>query len=155
MNILPVVLAVAFLVVVVLVLFSIGKFQQPKFVAVKIGNATVDAEVADTFPKQIRGLMFRESLPKDGGMLFVFGSEGRHSIWMMNTSIPLDIIWLDKDKKVIYMKEGAQPCGALAICPSYSPESDAKYVLETNSGYSKRHKIDLGSRAEFDLEGLK
>lgn len=155
MNGLYLVLGLAAVLILFFVALGLGKFQQQKFVAVNIGNGTVNAGVADTQPKQIRGLMFRESLPENGGMLFVFPGEGRYGMWMMNVSIPLDIIWLDKDKKVIYIKEAAQPCGALAICPSYSPESDAKYVLETNSGYAKRHKIDLGSGAEFDLEELK
>lgn len=140
-------------VIVVLVLFfallAIGKFQQTKFVSVKIGNATVNAEVADTPAKQLRGLMFRESLPKDDGMLFVFSGEGKHGIWMMNTSVPLDIVWLDKNKKVVFVKEDAQPCDALAVCPVYFPESDAKYVLEVNSGYAKRHGIKPGSVASF------
>lgn len=142
-------LLIVILIVVFLVFLAVGKLQQTKFTTVKIGNATVKAEIADTEPKQLRGLMFRESLPKDNGMLFVFRNEGRHGIWMMNTSIPLDIIWMDAGKKVVHMQENVQPCEALLICPSYSPESDSKYVLEVNAGYAKKHGIKIGSVASF------
>lgn len=133
------------------IVLAIGKVQTPKFVSVKVGNATVNAEIADTMPKQMRGLMFRESMPRNDGMLFIFSQEGRHGIWMMNTSIPLDIIWLDSSKKVVHIEEKVQPCGSLAVCPTYRPNSNAKYVLEVNSGYAKRHGIKVGSKASFTL----
>lgn len=147
-NIIPIA-GLILIVVIFLAVLSIGKYQQPKYVPVKVGNVTLNAEVADTSVKQVRGLMFRENLAKDDGMLFVFGSEGRHGIWMMNTSIPLDIIWLDRNKKVIYIKEDAQPCDALVFCNSYFPESDAKYVLEVNAEYVKKNGIKIGSFASW------
>lgn len=138
------------IVLVFLVMIAIGKFQSQKFVTVKLGNATIHAEIADTEPKQMRGLMFRDSLPRDGGMLFTFSREGRHGIWMMNMSMPIDIVWLDGNKRVVQIEENAQPCGALLVCRSYFAESDDKYVLEVSAGYAKRHGIILGSQAKFD-----
>jgi uncharacterized membrane protein (UPF0127 family) len=128
----------------------IGKYQIQKFVAVKIGNATVNAEVADTEPKQLRGLMFRDSLPRNGGMLFTFPSDGRHGIWMMNTTIPLDIIWLDSAKKVVHIQENAKPCKLVVICEAFLPDETSRYVLEVNAGYAKKHGIRTGSVAKFD-----
>jgi len=139
------------IILISFVMLAIGKFQAPKFVAVKVGNATVNAELADTEAKQIRGLMFRDSLPRDGGMLFDFRSEGRHGIWMMNMSMPIDIVWLDKEKRVVKVEADAPPCGALLICKSYSPDEDDRYVLEVSAGYAKRHGIKVGSKASFDI----
>lgn len=139
------------LVLVMFVMLAVGKNQPSKFATVKIGNATVQAEIADTEAKQLRGLMFRDSLPKDAGMLFVFPKEGRHSIWMMNTSIPLDIVWMDREKKVIKVEEGARPCGALLICKTYSAGADDMYILEVNAGYAKRHGIKPGTKASFKV----
>jgi len=139
------------ILLVMFVMLAVGKNQAVKTVQVRIGNATVQAELADTEAKQVRGLMFRDSLPKDAGMLFVFPKEGRHSIWMMNTSIPLDIIWLDKDKKVIKVEESAQPCNALLICRTYSAGSEDMYILEVNAGYAKRHNIKIGTKAGFEV----
>jgi len=139
------------ILVIFMIFLAIGKYQQQKFVSVKIGNATVHAELADTEPKQMRGLMFRDNLPKDGGMLFTFGRDGKYGIWMMNTSVALDILWLEKNKKVVYMKEDAQPCDALLVCSSYSPDEDSRYVLEVRAGYAKSHGIKIGSVAKFDV----
>jgi hypothetical protein len=139
------------IILISFVMLAIGKFQSQKFVAVKIGNATVSAELADTEPKQIRGLMFRDNLQKDGGMLFTFPREGRHGIWMMNMSMPIDIVWLDSDKRVVDVEENAPPCDALLICKSYSPESNDMYVLEVAAGYAKRHGIKKGTKASFGI----
>jgi len=139
------------IVALFLVFLTIGKFQSPKYTSVRVGNATVNAELADTPAKQVRGLMFRESLPKNDGMLFTFQSEGRHGIWMMNTTIPLDVIWLDKEKRIVHIEKNIQPCGALLICPIFKPDSNAKYVLEVNSGYTSRNGIKVGSIASFNL----
>ena len=56
------------------------------------------------------GLMFRENMDSDRGMLFIFEKEGEYPFWMKNTLIPLDIIWINKDKEVVFISENAQPC---------------------------------------------
>jgi len=136
-------LIVAFLVAAILIK---NMLQPAKRVEVKIGSTTVVAEVADTLPKQIKGLMFRSGLKENEGMLFDFGSEGYHSIWMMNTSFPIDIIWINNGK-VVDIKKDAQPCGL--ICPSYGPKEPARYVLEVNANFTDKHKIKIGTRAEL------
>lgn len=143
--------AIVAIIAVFFVVLAMGKYQTPSFIPVKVGTATINAEVADTQPKQVRGLMFRDGLPKDGGMLFVFDREARHGIWMMNVTFPIDIVWLDSDKKVVYVEHGAKPCEALMICPIYQPTSPAKYVLEVSSGYARSHSINVGKVAQFNL----
>ena len=90
-------------------------------------------ETAGTFEEQSQGLQFRTELAPDAGMLFIFSHDGRYAFWMKDTLIPLDMIWLDRDMKVVHMKENVPPC-THDPCPSYSPESPARYVLELNAG---------------------
>lgn len=142
-------LAVIVFIGVIFVFLAIGKEQHPRFAAVKIGKATVSAELADNEFKQMRGLMFRSGLPRDGGMLFTFPREADHGIWMMNMSMPIDIVWLDKDKKVVKVHSRARPCDALLVCPVYRAGGDSKYVLELRSEYAESHGIKVGSVARF------
>jgi len=129
-------------------IFFLKSIMQPaKMIEVKIGNATVNAEVADTLPKQIKGLMFRSSLPQNEGMLFDFGEEDYHGIWMMNTSIPLDIIWISSDYKIISIQKDARPC--FLDCRTYSPDKPARYVLEVNSGFTDKNSINIGDKVKF------
>lgn len=100
-------------------------------------------EIANNDESRTRGLMYRQSLPKDSGMLFVFDKEGEYPFWMKNTLIPLDIIWIDKDKKVIYINENTQPCKT-ENCASYGTSKNAKYVLELNAGQVKEIGLKAG-----------
>ena len=96
------------------------------------------------------GLMFRPSLPMDRGLLFVFGRADFHSIWMKNCRFPIDIVWLDEDRRVVDMKEGAPPCKA-DPCPSYPPMRRASYVIEINAGQARREKLVRGAEVSFEL----
>ncbi|MFC1742757.1 DUF192 domain-containing protein [Candidatus Riflebacteria bacterium] len=91
-------------------------------------------EIADSQDEWQQGLMFRESLASNAGMLFIFEGEDFYSFHMKNTLIPLDIIWLNKDRKVVYIVENAEP-GSLK---SLVPDTKALYVLEINGGKSSQ-----------------
>ncbi len=110
------------------------------------GKTCVDLEIADTESSRARGLMFREDLPENSGMLFVFPEEGIYSFWMKNTLLSLDMIWLDKDLKVVQIKSSVPVC-ATPECPSYDPQVKAKYVLEVNAGFALRHGILINDKA--------
>jgi len=118
-----------------------------KFVTVKIGNATIKTELADTLPKQIKGLMFRKSLPEDEGMWFDFKNDGYPKIWMMNMSFPIDIVWINSDLEVVHIVKNAQPCGLK--CESYGSAEKARYVLEVNANFTDLKGIKIGSVAEL------
>lgn len=92
--------------------------------------------------------MYRDKLKGERGMLFIYDEEGVHNFWMKNTLIPLDIIWLDKDKKVIYTKHSAPPCKK-PPCPSYGPEKSCRYVLEINAGKAKEVGLKKGEKIIF------
>jgi len=107
-----------------------------------------DVEIADTPEKHTQGLMNRKNLDQDSGMLFIFDAENKYCFWMKNTLISLDIIWLDKNKKVIFIKHNAQPCEA-DPCETFGPSEKAKYVLEINSGLAKEIELKEGNYLEF------
>ena len=113
---------------------------------------TILAEVADTLPKRSIGLMFRDSLASDRGMLFVFPEPQLWTIWMKNTKIPLDIIWLDRDKRIVHVESNVPICLRTDEgCPQYQPNDNASYVLELNAGRAASLKLEKGARLSFPL----
>jgi len=92
--------------------------------------------------------MFRKNLGEKEGMLFVFKNEGFHSFWLKNTLIPLDIVFLDKNKKVVNITENAQPCPS-DKCPSYRNQNPAKYVLEIRGGLADKIGLTIDSKILF------
>jgi hypothetical protein len=106
-------------------------------------------EVSDSEKEREKGLMYRQKMSSNSGMLFVFDKFGRYPFWMKNTYIPLDIVWIDENNKVVYIKENAQPCKE-KICESFLPEKDARYVLEVNSGKVSETGIKVGSEMKFE-----
>ena len=111
----------------------------------------IQAEIADTTVKRATGLMYRERLDKDHGMLFIFGQPLPWTIWMKNTKIALDLIWLDEKKRVIHIERQVPICTKSDdSCPQYRPNSsDAIYVLEIAGGMVDSYKIEKGSKLEF------
>ena len=109
-----------------------------------------DVELAVKPSEQRRGLMFRERLDLDKGMLFIFKEEKEHSFWMKNTLIPLDIIWINNNKEVIFISESTLPCKEDS-CPIILPIKKAKYVLEINGGMIKQLGLILGDKIDFDI----
>jgi hypothetical protein len=107
-------------------------------------------EIASSREERGKGLMFRESLGDQSGMLFIFQEEGKHSFWMKNTLIPLDIIWMDKNKEVVFIKEDARPCKE-DPCPGVAPDKNALYVLELKSGTASKIGLKTGDKAVFKL----
>ena len=113
------------------------------FKKVCVHSKCYEAELAITSQEWERGLMFRESLGKDQGMLFESGQDGIHKFWMKNTKISLDIIWIGADKKIIFISNNISPC-IRDVCPSYGPDAPARYVLEVNGGEMARLDAKVG-----------
>jgi uncharacterized protein len=109
------------------------------------GGAQVQAEIVDTPEAIERGLMFRESLGPNEGMLFIFDKAGFYPFWMKNTLIPLDIIWIDEGWRIVSIAESVPPCRA-DPCPTYPPAADARYVVEVSAGFTKAHGVRRGHR---------
>jgi uncharacterized protein len=116
--------------------------------AIMPSGAVYRLELARTPEEQQMGLMFRESLPENAGMIFLFNDGGVHQFWMKNTMIPLDMIWLDPGGKVLFVSANTPPCKA-DPCPSYGPATPAATVLEVAGGMAKKEKIEVGSVLKF------
>jgi len=150
-------LLIIVIVILVLLLFMfaptlfVPSGQQYSIGSVCFGEKCFQVEIAKTKAQRERGLMYREKLDKDKGMLFIFDKEGMYPFWMKNTLIPLDIIWIDGNNKVVFISQNVQPCKTL-ICPSAVPSEQAKYVLEINAGFAEKLQIKTGDYASFKLK---
>ncbi len=113
----------------VFLLFIVGCSSQPYVV---IGDERINVEVADEAPEMMRGLMYREELCEDCGMIFVFDADREHSFWMKNTLIPLEMIFINSAGVVVDVLS-AEPC-TIDPCEHYTPKDKAKYVVEVNNG---------------------
>jgi hypothetical protein len=106
------------------------------------GSHRFAVEVAVTPAQRAQGLMFRERLPADAGMLFLYPSEQIVSMWMKNTLIPLDMLFIAEDGRIVHIAERAVP-GSMATISSGQP---VRAVLELNGGTAARMKIAPGDR---------
>lgn len=109
------------------------------------GTVSIEVQIADTDDKRRYGLMNRKTLPENSGMLFVFDDEAPRSFWMKDTPLSLDLIFIAKDGEIAYIVRGATPLSTAPI----NPQMPAKSVLEVNSGWSERHRVNVGDRARF------
>ena len=107
--------------------------------------ATLDIEIAETEYETQTGLMYRKSMEKNRGMLFIFQNETRKSFYMKNTEFPLDIIYLNSDLKVVSIQKNTKPFDEASI-PSQAP---AKYALEVNAGLSDQWGLQAGDIISF------
>jgi uncharacterized protein len=106
----------------------------------------VNVEIADTRDRIALGLMFRDSLPEDEGMIFVYEEPGYYPFWMKNTRMPLDMLWLDVDGRIVAIQKSAMPC-TVDPCPHYWPPSPAglaHYCIEVVAGVAAGHGLAVG-----------
>jgi uncharacterized membrane protein (UPF0127 family) len=117
--------------------------------------AVLGVELAVTPAERARGLSGRASLAQDAGMLFVFEAATIPSFWMKDTLIPLDLVWIDGDKRVVGVTADVQtePGVADGDLRRYSPPASVLYVLELNSGAAARLGLDTGDALTFDPPG--
>ncbi len=97
-----------------------------------------------------RGMMYRASLPVGQGMLFVHTKPGNYAYWMYNVQMPLDMVWMDSDRRVVDIVANAPPCKTKASeCPNYGGQKLARYVLELPAGEAARNRIEIGTVLGF------
>jgi len=111
-------------------------------------GARVHLELAVSDEERQLGLMFRDMLPADHGMLFIFEADGALDFWMKNTFIPLDFVWLSASGEVVDVRANVPPCRS-DPCPSYASGKPARAVLEVNAGFAATHGVRLGERLNF------
>lgn len=112
-----------------------------------IRKICIQIEIVDTAEKRSQGLMFRDKLGEKEGMFFIFPERGRHNFWMKNMKFSLDIIWINQDKVIVDIRKNVPPCAN--DCPSYTPQVNAKYILEVNAGFADKNKIGVGDAVRF------
>jgi uncharacterized membrane protein (UPF0127 family) len=120
-------------------------------VNVIVNGVVLVADVAATDEQWTKGLSVKDSLAENEAMLFVLDNEGEHTFWMKNMKFPIDIIWIDIDKTVVHIEHNLQPCSSELFCPTYKPNDESLYVLETVGGFAERHDIVKGTMVEFEL----
>jgi uncharacterized membrane protein (UPF0127 family) len=99
----------------------------------------------------IRGMMFRDSLGVDRGMLFYHMRESQTPYYMFNVKIPLDIIWMDHNRRIVEIAPNVQPCPATVAqnCPHYGGKYAALFALELNAGFAAKNELKFGDLVEF------
>jgi uncharacterized protein len=115
------------------------------------GGKQIMAQVADTPEKQVVGLFFAKGLPPDNALLYIYDDEDFHKIWTKNTHFPLDILWMDRHRKILHIEENVPSC-AEDPCPAYGPgEPDALYVMQTAAGFVRNNHLTPGMSMIFRL----
>jgi len=135
--------------VAVVFVLAIGNMPSQKNVSVEFPNSGVSltAEVADTPYMLGRGLMFRQKMFLDSGMLFVFPQPQELKFWMKNTLMPLDMIFISENFTIVNIVEDAKPC--TTKCEIYSSLLPAKYTVETNAGFVRDNGIKVGDSVKI------
>lgn len=142
---------IAWFLIVILIIFAVfynfsdkKEINSPK--TLKIGGITLNIDVADTDTEREKGLSGREKLTENEGLLFIFEKEGNYDFWMKDMNFPIDIAWLDKDKKIIHIEKNILPETYPEI---FNSSGKSLYVLETVAGFFENSKIKIGDSAEF------
>ena len=140
---------IIFISIFLVVVFSIFIMQSKKSPNVCFDEDTcIEVELADTVEKRMLGLMYRDELNEDKGMIFIFDEPGVHKFWMKNVKFPIDMIFLDINDKVVYIEHSAPPCTVIN-CPLYGPDTDIFTVIETKAGFSININLEIGQKVKI------
>jgi uncharacterized membrane protein (UPF0127 family) len=144
------------MVLLAILLMSVSMFiverKESSIIVVRFPSGVeLEAEVADTPEKQLFGLAFREELPPNSGMLYIFEENGLHRVRTKEYRFPIDILWVDESHHVVHMLEHADPC-AKDPCPFYGPPPEAaRYVIQTESGFLKKAGAAKDDELKYSL----
>ena len=116
---------------------------------VELKGVRFKVEIADDDAERARGLMFRDALAADSGMLFIHDIAEPQAYWMKNTKIPLDILYFDQNRRLVSAQERVPPCSAGNRCPPYPSSGPALYVLELNAGQAAELGVKAGDELVF------
>lgn len=118
---------------------------------VSINGFNVTMAIASTDEQRIKGLSGIEKLNENEGMLFLFNEPSKQGFWMNKMYIPIDIVWLDSNKKIVHIEKQLEPCKLFLACPVYNPQVNSLYVLELQAGFVDNHSIKNDMIINFDL----
>ena len=126
-------------------------FPNYKKTTISINGINVTMAIASTDEQRIRGLSGIEKMNENEGMLFLFDKPSKQGFWMNKMNVPIDIIWLDSNNKVVHIEKQLEPCKLFLACPVYNPEVDSLYVIELRSGFADDHSIKNDMMINFDV----
>ncbi|UCC91226.1 MAG: DUF192 domain-containing protein [Candidatus Aenigmatarchaeota archaeon] len=108
-------------------------------------------ETADSVGKKTKGLMFRKELAPDSGLLMVFNYDRKHEIWMFGMRFAIDVVFIDKRKRIVDIKHSVKPMGKNPRSwKIYRPKEPCRYVLEVNPGLIEKTKTEIGDVLDFE-----
>jgi uncharacterized membrane protein (UPF0127 family) len=116
---------------------------------VELGGQRYQVELAQDDATRARGLMFRDEMAADHGMLFIHEREEPQAYWMKNTKIALDILYFDSQRRLVSQQRDVPPCTLGDGCPPYPSTAPARYVLELNAGQANRLQLKDGTELKF------
>ena len=135
-----------------LVIFSGRSFLNQadlyQFRVVMPDGGEILADVADTPEEHLFGLFTAGSLPPNRGVLLMYEKADQHSLWGRNITSPVDIVWLDPEKKIVRIDEHVTPC-VKDPCPSYQPDEEVLFLLQIGPGEAKRKNLEVGLTLKF------
>ena len=134
---------IALLTVILCVLSTATADQANWGTVVFADQGRIEIEIADTQDLRALGLMHRTQLAENQGMLFVYPDQAVRGVWMKNTLLPLDALFISADGKIVSILSGLTPC-TQELCPIYSSTTEAGYMLEVNAGFVDRHQLKIG-----------
>lgn len=138
-----------FVAVMLLSLFVLAKREGSReFKPIDLGGTELRVLIANSEQERVRGLSGVESLVGNEGMLFVFEEAGYYGIWMKDMKFPLDIAWLDTEKRIVHIEHGVSPETYPKV---FNASKASMYVIETNAGFFEKAKIKIGAQASFDF----
>lgn len=149
-NAVTIILIVAIIAFIAIFLVIIPNLPQNS-TSVRIGDGIYKARLALTPADREKGLSGVTSMSDDQALLMVYPELGKWGIWMKGMKVPIDIVWLDEQKKVIYIVKNVTPDESTELV-TYEPKDLAKYVLELPAGTVDSKAITTGSAAIFQIE---
>jgi len=130
----------------------VGERKESSVIVVQFPSGVeLEAEVADTPEKLLFGLAFRDGLPPNGGMIYIFEENGLHRVQTREYRFSVDMIWVDESHHVVFMVEQAEPC-TKDPCPRYGPPpEEARYVIQAESGFVKKSGVLENDELKYTL----
>ena len=127
-----------------LLLFITRPQDQISFLTINDNKLSI--QIATTSQEKQQGLCCRDSLPENQAMLFVYDEPGNYRFWMKNTKIPLDMYWINSQKKIVHIEEAVLPS---TYPMTFGTNAPAQYILETNANYASKNHIKVGDNVSF------
>ncbi len=147
-------ISIGVIVLLILSFIFIAKNEQIKkqnVKTLKIGEITLNVKIANTNAERIKGLSGKKSLGENEGLLFIFKKEDYHGIWMKNMKFPIDIAWINKDKKIIYIENNVSPDTYPKVFYAFKNNLPmlSFYILETKANFFEKYEIKTGNKLKF------